>query len=173
MVFSGGTVGISLNVGFAGNVSRSNVAFIESKIVKSDSANIPFGFPVLLNSDNTVSLGGATLTATNFAGVAVAEVKQAMTYVNSNEGGFYATDQACDIIQLGVISVKVQNGTPTAGGAVYVRKSTSTDFPDATIGGFEAESDGAHTVQLTNCTWNTGVMDADGIAELKIKSINN
>lgn len=171
----GSTVGLSLNYGFAGNISRTPDSLIENHPVKSDSANIPFGAPVIQNGDNSVSFGGATLTATNFGGVAAAEAKQLSTYPTSsaNTGNNYLPLQPCDIVKRGIVNVKVGRGTPTAGGSVYVRTALNGSFPASLIGDFEAASDGGNSVLLTNACWHTGKVDANGIAELKLKYSNN
>lgn len=171
----GKAIGLTLGFGFAGQVSRQNpVPVIESKPVASDSDPIPFGKPVILNSDNTFDAATSTvLTAANFAGVAIAEVKQQNTYPPDNASGQYTANEMCDVIQMGVVTVYVAGGNPTAGGAVYVRIQESTEHPEQEIGDFLGSSDGSQTVQLTNCSWNTGIVDANGMAELKIKGINN
>lgn len=171
----GSVVGLSLNYGFAGNVSRQSYAEIENRPVKSDSADIPFGAGVILNTDNTYTLAGATTTAANFAGVAVAEIKQLTTYPTSSAdtGGVYKANQPCDVLRRGIVNVKVGRGTPTAGGDVYLRTVANGAFPDSEVGDFEAASDSTNSVKLTNCSWNTGKVDANGIAELKIKTVNN
>ncbi len=171
----GTTIGTSLNFGFPGTVSRTMPQpVIENKVVKSNSANIGFGIAVVLNTDNTVSSPeSVVLTAANFAGVAAAVTKQQNAYPPNDLNGEYTALEPCDIIQQGIVSVLCQKGTPTAGGAVYARIVASTEFPLLEIGGFEAEADGSQTVALTNCVWNTNVKDANGVAELKIRLINN
>jgi hypothetical protein len=171
----GASIGTSLPFGYGGTISRQTPApSIEAKPVADDSDNILFGQPVVLNSDNTFDAPtSTTLTAANFAGVAVAVAQQNNTYPPDNASGFFAPESMADVMQSGVIIVQVQRGTPTAGGAVYVRTQLSTESPALVIGGFEAQADGSQTVQLTNCSWNTGIVDANGMAELKVKTINN
>lgn len=170
----GSAYGTTLNFGFGGNVSRTPDCIIAAKAVKSNSVDIPFGTPVILNSDNTISSPkSVTLTAANFLGITVATAQQNNTYPPDNAAGAYEANGIADVLERGVIIVEVSRGTPTAGGAVYVRTALSTEFPAAEIGDFEASADGSQTVQLTNCCWNTGIVDANGMAELKIKSINN
>lgn len=45
-------------------------------------------------------------------------------------------------------------------------------FPPPAVGGFEAEDDSGKVVQLTNCQW-AGPADANGVAELRILTMNN
>ena len=171
---SGKAIGTSLGYGYEGNVSRNGLYLIESRPVALDSEAIFFGQPVVVNADDTYSsVASVVLTAANFGGVAVAEVKQATTYPldGTVTNGSYLAGQACDMIKEGVVSVKCQRGTPTRGGSVYVRKTLSTNYPDAVVGGFEAEAD-EENVLLTNCTWNTNRVDGNNITELLIKTIN-
>lgn len=173
----GTTVGLSLNFGYAGNVSRQSYSEIEAHPVNASSAAVPFGSAVILNSDNSVSLADATITAANFAGIAVAEVKQMTIYptTTGSTGGSYAASRPCDVLKRGIATVTLGSRatTPTAGGAVYIRTVLNGTYPSAQIGDFEAASDSTNSVQLTNCVWNTGKVDANNIVELKIKGVNN
>lgn len=170
---SGATIGTSFNYGYAGNVSFNHPCVIEVKPVKEGGSTIPFGRGVLLNTDNTVELADTNITATNFAGVAVAEVKQLTSYATTpddpNQVGGYLAGQPCDVIQQGIVAVNC-HGNPTAGGAVYIRK---VDGSGQLAGEFRTTADGGNTVQLTNCAWASNQKDANGIALLKIKTINN
>lgn len=174
---SGKAIGKSLGFGYAGNFSRMPDSIVEALPVASDSDNILFGQPVVLNSDGTLDAPTSTaLTAANFAGVALAQVKQFNTYItgqDQTQQGYFSPDQMCDVIQRGIVSVKVAYGTPTAGGAVYVRTALNVAFPDEVVGDFRTASDTTNTVQLTNCCWRDAAIDANGIAELKIKTVNN
>lgn len=168
---SGSTIGTSFNYGFIGNVSTNHPCVIEEKPVVAGGSTIPFGRAVGLNTDNTVFLADANLTASNFAGVAVAEVKQITTYSvgqDTAQSGGYLADQPCDVLQQGIVAVNC-HGTPTAGGAVYVRKN---DGSGQLAGEFRTTADGGNTVQLTNCAWASNQKDANGVALLKIKTIN-
>lgn len=183
----GATIGISLNLGFAGKVSRNPNNLITARFVKSildvngneTQPPIPFGAAVVLNTDNTYSLFGATgsgvasPTAANFAGIAVAEVKQVLTYgYGANTGvGAYAPSEPADVLERGSCTVFVKEGTPTSGGAVYIVTAVGSTPGVHEIGDFVATAspaDGSTTVQLTNCKWTTGKVDSNGIAELTI-----
>ena len=97
---AGYAIGKSMNLGFPGTYARTPDDVIMSRAVKEDSKAIPFGAPVILNSDNTYSVGDATLTADNFAGVAVRIVQQAVQYLAQNSGA-YQPNQPCSVIQRG------------------------------------------------------------------------
>lgn len=179
----GKVIGKGLNLGFAGKVSRNPLNLIGARMVKSvldgNSAetqpNIPFGFAVVLNTDDTYSKFGASgtgvsaATAANFGGIAVAEVKQGVLYTDQNAGGEYLPKQPCDVLQLGSATVYCKEGTPTAGGKVYIMTVAGTN---AAVGEFVATSTpagvGATAVELTNCRWTTGKRDASGITEMTI-----
>jgi hypothetical protein len=167
----GTAIGKVLNLGYPGNVSRGVDTVIENRFVRpTDTANINFGDPVVLNSDNTYSAFGATGTAATFAGIAVREVKQNTDYFTAQ--GSYKPGEACDVLQRGSATIKVNVGTPTANGNVYVRIAANGSIPNGVVGGFEASADGANTVQLTNIKFKTGKIDANKVAEITILSRN-
>lgn len=163
----GSVIGKSLNLGYPGNISRSADAIIDNRVVKpTDTENINFGDPVVLNDDNTYSKFGATGTAATFGGIAVREVKQSTDYFSAQ--GFYVPGQPCDVATRGTLTVVCNVGTPKAGGAVYVRIATNASIPDGVIGGFEAAADGANTIEIPNLKWTTGRLDANKVAEVTI-----
>jgi hypothetical protein len=163
----GSVVGKSLNLGYAGSISRSADAIIDNRVVKpTDTANINFGDPVVLNSDNTYSAFGATGTAVAFAGIAVREVKQATDYFAAQ--GFYAPGQPCDVASRGTLTVKCNVGTPTAGSAVYIRTTANVAIPTGVVGGFESAADGTNTILIPNAKWTTGKLDANKVAEVTL-----
>lgn len=164
----GTAIGKSLNLGYAGNISRSADAIIDNRVVKpSDTENISFGDPVILNDDNTYSKFGATGTADTFGGIAVREVKQSTDYLGAAQG-FYAPGQPCDVATRGTLTVVCNVGTPKSGGAVYIRTATNASIPDGVVGGFEAAADGSNTVAIPNLKWTTGKLDANKVAEVTI-----
>ena len=133
---SGTAIGLSLTLGYLGKVSRLGIKEITSRFVKSilngsgveTLMAIPFGSPVMLNTDNTYSLfkdsgsGVASPTVPTFAGFAVAEVKPVLTY-GSNDAGQYEPAQPCDVLQKGSIMVNIKDTTanaPLAGSQVYI-----------------------------------------------------
>ncbi|QDX92061.1 hypothetical protein EEL30_06570 [Brevibacillus laterosporus] len=165
----GGVVGKSLNLGYAGSVSRSADAIITNRLVRStDKEDITFGAAVVLNSDNTYSKFGSYGTAEAFAGVAVREVKQSTDYFGDQ--GFYRPGQPCDILERGSVTVICNVGKPSAGGDVFVRIKANPSVPNGVIGGFEAAEDGTNTVKITGVKWKTGKIDTNKVAEITILS---
>ena len=162
----GKVIGIELPLGYEGNYARTPDCIIMNR--KAKTTDIPFGAPVILNSDNTYSAFGASNTAAQFGGVAVREVKQTVNFLNQNNA-YYEAGSQCDVLERGNIVVKCGKGTPSAGGKVYIRKALNEDYPDQKIGSFEAEADSTNTVELTNAYWTTGKIDSNNMAEMTIK----
>lgn len=111
----------------------------------------------------------ATNTFAQFAGVAVREVKQSTSWQLIGQGqAQYNPGDPCDVLERGAVTVLCNVGTPTAGGAVYLRVATNAAIPSGVVGGFEAAADGNNTVQITNAMWKTGKIDANNVAELSL-----
>lgn len=182
----GSVVGQSLNLGYAGKISRNVPYQVRNRFVKSildgngaeTLSAIPFGFAVVTNTDNTYSKFGQSGTgvtaaaAAAFAGVAVAEVKQGMTlsFGANASAADYQPQQPCDVLQHGSVTVYCKEGTPTAGGKVYIMTVAGTN---AAAGEFVATASpagsGATAVELTNCKWTSGKQDSSGITEMTIQ----
>lgn len=162
----GKTIGIMMNAGYAGTQSRTADAIIQNRI--ADGA-IAFGQAVVLTADNKWKLVGTGTTAAQVAGIAVREVVQANTF-NPQSNPDYLDATPCDVMVRGNCTVKCQRGTPASGSAVYVRITKNDTHPDAVVGGFEATADGANTIQVDNIEWTTGVMDANNMTEVTVKT---
>ena len=172
----GTVIGKSLNLGYAGKVSRNGLNKINSRAVKSiingsqveTMSAIPFGSTVVTNTDNTYSLFGqsgtgvSAATAANFGGIAVSEVKQAMTYgYGSNVGsGQYEPALPCDVLQVGTCSVICPEGVPTANGAVYIVTVAGTTSPIGSLIATSTPAGGGTAVALTNARWTNGKQDS-------------
>lgn len=181
----GTVIGKSLNLGFAGKISRNVGNLIGARFVKSildgngaeTQPSIPFGFPAVLNTDNSFSKFGASgagvssATAANFAGIAVSEVKQVLTY-GDNATGEYTPNQPADVLETGTCTVFVADKTanaPTAGGKVYI--CTAAGNGTLTVGQLFAAAAptgiGTGTVvELPNVRFTTGKVDANNITEI-------
>lgn len=162
----GKAIGISMLSGYAGTQSRTADAIIQNRIAKS---NISFGHAVVLTNDNKWGNVVEGTTAEQIAGIAVREVVQANTF-DPQSNPDYMAETPCDVMVRGNCTVKCQRGTPKSGDAVYVRVKANTTYQDAVVGGLEATADAANTVQVTNIEWTTGVMDANGMTEITIKT---
>lgn len=162
----GKAIGISMLSGYAGTQSRTADAIIQNRIAKS---NISFGHAVVLTNDNKWDNVVEGTTAAQIAGIAVREVVQANTF-DPQSNPDYMAETPCDVMVRGNCTVKCQRGTPKSGDAVYVRVKANVTYHDAVVGGLEATADDANTVQVTNIEWTTGVMDANGMTEITIKT---
>lgn len=162
----GRTIGIMMNVGYAGTQSRTADAIIQNRIAEG---TIAFGQAVALTDTNKWRLVKTGDTAAVVAGIAVREVVQANTF-DPQSNPDYVVNVPCDVMVRGNCTVKCQRGTPASGAAVYVRITANNTYPNAVVGGFEAEADDANTIQVTNIEWTTGVMDANGNVEVTIKT---
>lgn len=181
----GTVVGTALNAGFPGAIARNAANIIAARQVKpTDTVPVYFGDAVVLNSDSAggtySSVAGfiansGTFTLGIFGGFAIREVKSYEAYISSGTSpatgpttSFYAPGTACDVIKQGTVSVVCRVGTPTAGGAVYLRVALNGSFPAGIVGGIEAASDGGNTVQLTNCRFFSGYMDGNNVTEVTL-----
>lgn len=63
----GTTIGINMTYGYPGQASRHGDEVSRTRAVAVDSADIPFGAPVIQKDDGSVALFGADDTATDFA----------------------------------------------------------------------------------------------------------
>lgn len=162
----GKAIGISLLSGYAGTQSRTADAIIQNRVAKN---NIAFGHAVVLTNGNKWDNVVEGTTAAQIAGIAVREVVQANTF-DPQSNPDYMAETPCDVMVRGNCTVKCQRGTPKSGDAVYVRVKANETYQDAVVGGLEATADDANTVQVTNIEWTTGVMDANGMTEITIKT---
>lgn len=180
----GTAIGQNLNLGYAGKISRNPQNKTRSRVVLSipdgngneTQSPVSFGAAAVLNTNNTYSLFGATgagvatASAATFGGIAVAEVNQIMTYgygTNGSSAGAYVPGMPADVLISGSATVFCTEGTPTAGGLVYIVTVAGSTSP---LGAFVATATpaGGTAVQLTNCRWTTGKQDASGITEIEI-----
>ena len=124
---------------------------------------------------------GNTPTMSNFAGIAVREVKTMETFFPTSGNaqpdiGSYLPTQPCDVLKRGCIIVQFQSAvssTATAGGAVYLRIALNGTYPNAVVGGFESAADGGNTLALTNCQFFTGIIDGNSLVEVELLTIAN
>lgn len=166
---SGVTIGKDLNFGFAGNYARHPEQMNMTRR-NGGTTNIVFGDPVMLMADGaSVQKADATFTAENFDGVAAAEVKSELLYLDQNSGGAYVPNEPVPVFQRGSISVLCPDGNPVANGAVYVRIVASGQLP---VGSFSANDVSGETVLIPNARWNGG-KDTRNIVELVLLTRTN
>ena len=124
-------LGTDMPHGFAGCYARQPDMIITTRPA-GGTANIPFGAPLIYDSSKNVIQADATATAATFVGVAAAEIKSSLDYLNPGTGAF-APGEAVGVFQRGSINVKCYDGSPALGGTVYVRiaeSDTHENSPD-------------------------------------------
>lgn len=164
---AGKAIGISMNYGFPGTYAKTPDEIVTSRLLKEGSKDVPFGACLKVNEDNTYSNVDETFTAAKFGGIALRNIKQATSYVEQNETGYHEKEMVA-ALNRGAIVAKCNNGTPTAGGPVYVRIKANPSITGGVIGEFEAAADSTNTVLLPNLQWTNGYVDANGVAEITI-----
>lgn len=181
---TGSVIQLAMNFGYPGSYARTPDDIVMNKPVSGSSEDIKFGTAVILNANNTYSKADATLTAENFAGIAVREVKQGLmysTYGVVDEQGAYQAYDPCDVLLRGNTVVKLGAGktgaaAPTAGGKVAVRIALdAVNASNALVGDFEVApaDDDENLVVLSNVVFTTGELDANRVVEISIKNRNN
>lgn len=164
------TIGASMPHGFAGSYARQPDMIVNTHPAGGTN-EIHFGTPLKYGASGTVIPMGDAATAAEFVGIASRELKSSLSYLDQNTG-VYAPGEAVSVFKRGAVNVKCQKGAPALGGAVYIRITANPTYSTAAVGGFEAEADGANTIQLTNCQW-AGTADSNGVAELRILTMQN
>lgn len=166
----GTVIGNSMDFGYPGQASRHGDEVSRTRPVKAGTDNVYFGNPVVINSDGSCQLFGASNVAADFGGIAMRKVKSAVIYPYQNFG-YYQPEEPCDILERGGISAICAWGNPTVGGTVYVRTAVvSGTSPDgAKIGDLGASDETGNCVALTDVVWSSG-MDARNVAELTMKT---
>jgi hypothetical protein len=160
---------LSLNLGFPGNISRVGERVIKSRQVLSTTANpLYFGQGAVIVPDSvggTVQSiadfinGGGNFSASNFAGVAVRNVKTNLNYSTlGNLGaptlGSFAQGQQAGVLERGSTVVNITHGTPVSQNPVFVRTALNGAIPAGLVGDFEAVADG--TIAAVAGGGNTG-----------------
>lgn len=179
----GATIPVTtMNNSFLGAITRIGKRTVVARQILSTSATgAKFGDPLVIVPDNEggkyqsvadfIAAGG-TFAANLFAGVAVREVKTNLSYVSmQNIGvgqiGSYAPGEIAEGLEEGSCGVKVNVSTGIISqGPVYIR--IGANGPNTIIGGFESAPDSTYTVELAGVVWRTGVIDANGVAEITI-----
>jgi hypothetical protein len=164
-----------LNVGFVGQVSRTNAAEPSIAARQANAANtnnIAFGDAVVLipdatggtyvqiadwitNSSGLITPNPSPVAGSNplpFAGIAVREVKTQLGYPlppGTAQVGYYAPGQMCEVLERGSICVKIPVGTPSSNGPVYLRIKVNAAIPAGLLGDLEAAADVVLSTTMT------------------------
>jgi hypothetical protein len=169
-----------LYLGFVGNISNEGYSLRTARQVNpTDTFSIAFGETFVLNSNNTYSsvktfvAAGGSVTSALPIGIAASNVNINPTYntAGSNDaltpGGVYLPAAIMDGLVQGTINVSCNNGTPTAGGNVWIRTALDSAIPAGVVGGLEAVTDPnpitAPTITTTNASTSATVSSATGL----------
>lgn len=157
-----------LYLGFVGNISNEGYSLRTARQVQStDTYSVAFGETFILNTNNTYSsvksaiANGVGIYGTMPLGIAASNVNINPTYntAGTNDaqtaGGSYTPAAIMDGLVQGTINVSCNNGTPTAGGAVYLRTALNAAIPLGIVGGLEAVVD-PNPLTTTTITTTSG-----------------
>lgn len=162
----GTTIGISMNYGYPGSISRHGDEVSRTRPVKASTDEIKFGAPVAQNSDGSIQLFDENFTAADFAGIAMRKVKSATIYPNQNFG-FYSAGEPCDVLERGGIMGICAWGTPAVGTPVYIRIGTTVGVSPAgaAVGdlGAAPETDGTAVAGANTYTVSTNFVATDKV----------
>ena len=137
--------------GFPGTISRSIDDIIESIVNGESTDSINFGAPVALVSG---AVKNVSADNTDVIGVAIRTVKTEETYGGDNPA--YKPHEMVDVLKRGSIAVTVSNGSPVAGGKVYIVKAT---------GAYRTSADSSNTIEMAGWKFKGG-KDANNVAEI-------
>lgn len=170
-----------LFLGFVGNISNEGYSLRTARRVNPTDTNpVAFGETVVLNANNTYSsvktfiAGGGSTTVVQPMAIAASNVNINPAYPIQGSldvltpGGVYLPGQPMDGLVQGTINVSCNNGTPTAGGNVYMRVILNGAIPAGVIGGLEAAPDGTNSLLVPNFKWKTGFLETDLTAQVTI-----
>jgi len=152
--------------GVPGDITRNE--FLNDEAQKLDESRAPtaFGVPLKIVAGGLWAKIEAGDKADSVKGFLV---RRAPSYGGSpDEGG---NSQGPDskriqmIMKVGYLCVLCTVGTPTMGGAVYMRVVAATG---KAIGDLEADADGVNNVLLPTVTWAVEGKDADNITEIRV-----
>lgn len=142
------------------------------------------GTTVTVSVNSTGTASGTTLTfaipsptngplvLSQYAGIAIREVKTNLTYPAgtvpgaTNPVGYYAPGEMAEVLERGSICVQVQYGTPIDQNPVYVRLVASGTLTTLPVGGIEAANEVAASTTMGNTIGSAvvAVASATGIA---------
>lgn len=180
------------NIGFQGTVSRFGERVIAARVFQPYTAtnNLNFGDPTVLipNASGGYfdsvadfvanSAANIGLLASQFAGIAVREVKTMLTYPAGQtpgiqQVGYYSAGQMSEVLERGSVTLLISvSNSPVAGSQLYTRVVLNAAVPAGTIGDWEVGAPAAtdlftqeataQTQGSTSVTLASGANTADG-----------
>lgn len=168
---SGKVIGKNLPYGYRGAVSRTPDTIITTLVNTGDDP-IQYGEPVVFDAGTggVRKIKSTDTTNANIVGIAVRRIGQ--PYADNDQGWYYASGDAVDVLVRGSICVELASATGLAAkGNVYVyngSKAASVTGHDAGNIAAAADSSNNDTVQIPNAIFTIGKADANNIAEITI-----
>lgn len=156
---AGKVIGLNLDYGYAGAVSRTADLVVATYVVKGGP--IYFGAPVVLNDDGTVSAVSEEKTSP-VIGLAVRRVMQPKA--NYENGWFFEDGDALDVLLRGAMTAAVKPGTRM--------KPLSPAYVEISTGLLLGNPDDGESAQdvcpLPGAIFPTGRVDGNSMAEVLI-----
>ena len=159
---AGKAYGISLPLGFRGNVARTPDCIIMPFVNCGESA-IQYGEPVVYDATNKgVRKVKSTDAATDIVGIAVRRMGQ--PHADRPEGYYYAAKETVDVLVRGTIMVEMKAPTGIAPrGAVYVCNGSGSNAAGDVVAASNSD-----TLAVPNAIFATGEYDSNKIAAVTI-----
>lgn len=144
-----------------GDFSREGYEIINS-LPTTQGTTINFGAPVKILGTNSLVPFSEDFTIDDFAGIAVKKINPSLNQE-------YSEFEVCDFISAGCVNVTCQSGSPSAGGAVYIRVKNASSSKK--LGGFEANPDkiNENQIRVPTLTWASDAISSNGVAIILIK----
>ena len=160
---AGKAIGINLNIGYRGAVSRTPDTLIQA-YNNSGSDPIQFGEPVVFDATTGGVRKITTTDTTNDNIIGIAVRRMGDPYVDSPLGWYYKSGDVVDVLVRGSIVVELKATTSIAAhGSVYVANGNNS----TTAGDIYCAS-GTGLVQVPNAIFSTGKYDGNNCAEVTI-----
>jgi hypothetical protein len=149
--------------GIPGNVTRIETATIEPQ--QLDPTNYPTSYGVPVAIDATTKLTRKIMAGDAAAAIYGLYPRPYPTSASQDGLGTSTppTNGNCGVLKRGYMSVKLNVGTATKGGIVYVR--VAANGGNTIIGGIEATSDSTNTIAMP-VAYFMGPADANGNTEV-------
>ena len=156
--------------GVVGDVTRPDDTVVEPGVLSATTPATAFGVAVkCVKSGTSTSVFvpmGTGDTAAAFYGI-LTRVAPSISgsLAHGFDDGVPNVAAVQGVAVKGYVCVKCASGTPTRGGAVYLRVTAATG---KAVGDLEAEASGTASVALPGVTWAVDGADEGGLAEIRI-----
>ena len=159
-------INTTMPIGFNGQIARTSFAIIESHVMSSAAPVAAYGCACKLDSGVLKALASTDTAAAVYGFVVRPQVVQAATFPGPTMDDFVAPDakQPQSVLIEGYMNAKVNAGTATKGGQVYIRIADGSSTKP--IGGIEATAVENKVIALPGAMF-MGAADEYGVAEIR------